>query len=80
MSIEAFIRDYVFKELGASAVLGLEDELNIDTFGAIPPLTIAPMVSPFGRRRQERDFPIYSKELFLTIKNLTVLMILMMLT
>jgi len=58
VSIEAFIRDYVFKELGASAVLGLEDELNIDTFGTIAPLTIAPMVSPF-KRREERDFPIY---------------------
>ena len=59
MSIEAFLKDYVFKELGASAVLGFEDEFKIDTIDAIAPLTLAPIASPFGRRRQERDFPLY---------------------
>ena len=61
MSIEALVRDYVFKELGATAALGLEDEgLQLSPLEKISPLAIAPIASPFGRRRQDY-FPIYDR-------------------
>ena len=61
MSIEALVRDYVFKELGATAALGLEDEsLQLSPLEKISPLAIAPIASPFGRRKQDY-FPIYDR-------------------
>ena len=61
MSIEALVRDYVFKELGATAALGLADEgLQLSPLEKISPLAIAPIASPFGRRKQDY-FPIYDR-------------------
>ena len=54
MSIEALVRDYIFKEFGASVALGLEDEeLGLSPIEKISPLAVAPLASPFGRRKKD---------------------------
>ena len=50
----------MFKQLGASAIFKLEDELAIPSVATFAPLAIAPVASPFGQRRKP-SFPIYGK-------------------
>jgi hypothetical protein len=50
----------MFKQLGASAVFKLEDELAIPSAVTFAPLAIAPIASPFGQRRKP-SFPLLGK-------------------
>ena len=60
MSIESVIKDYMFKQLGASAIFKLEDELAIPSVAMFAPLAIAPVATPFGQRRKP-SFPLLGK-------------------
>jgi len=60
VSIESIVKDYMFKQLGASAVFKLEDELAIPSVATFAPLAIAPIASPFGQRRRP-SFPLLGK-------------------
>jgi len=60
VSIESVVKDYMFKQLGASAVFKLEDELAIPSAVTFAPLAIAPIASPFGQRRKP-SFPLLGK-------------------
>ena len=50
----------MFKELGASAIFKLEDELAIPSVAMFAPLAIAPVATPFGQRRKP-SFPLLGK-------------------
>ena len=60
MSINNLIADYLFKEVGASQALKLEDESE-SFIASIPALAIAPIASPFGKRREQKTFPLYRR-------------------
>ena len=60
MSIESVIKDYMFKQLGASAIFKLEDELAVPSVAMFAPLAVAPIASPFGQRRKP-SFPLLGK-------------------
>jgi len=60
VSIESVIKDYMFKQLGASAIFKLEDELSVPSVATFAPLAIAPIASPFGQRRKP-SFPLYRR-------------------
>jgi len=60
VSIESVIKDYMFKQLGASAIFKLEDELAIPSVAMFAPLAIAPVATPFGQRRKP-SFPLLGK-------------------
>jgi len=61
VSIESVIKDYMFKQLGASAIFRLEDELAIPSVATFAPLAVAPLASPFGQRRRP-SFPLLRKK------------------
>ena len=61
MSIESVIKDYMFKQLGASAIFKLEDELAVPSVAMFAPLAVAPIASPFGQRRKP-SFPLLGKK------------------
>ena len=50
----------MFKQLGASAIFKLEDELAIPSVAMFAPLAIAPVATPFGQRRKP-SFPLLGK-------------------
>ena len=51
----------MFKQLGASAIFRLEDELAIPSVATFAPLAVAPLASPFGQRRRP-SFPLLRKK------------------
>ena len=60
MAITDLIKNYFAQELGGSASLMLEDEVGVSPLEPLTPLLIAPIASPFIRRK-ERSFPLYTK-------------------
>ena len=51
----------MFKQLGASAIFKLEDELAVPSVAMFAPLAVAPIASPFGQRRKP-SFPLLGKK------------------
>lgn len=50
----------MFKQLGASAIFKLEDELAVPSVAMFAPLAISPIATPFGQRRKP-SFPLLGK-------------------